>query len=209
MANIGMVFDATKIEPACVGGGQLPVSPKEGWKVIITDSEMKETAAKDGGYLELNVQIVEGEHAGTEGKYRLNIFNKNEQAQNIAHKQLSALCHVTGVFQITDSALLHNRPFRAVVGLQKGAEAAEKGYTEIKGVLDINGNQPGKAGSAPAAPPVAPVQAPVAPPVQQQAAPAWQPPAAPEAPAQQAAPTWGAQQQQAAPAPPPWASKPA
>lgn len=209
MAQIGMMFDATKIDPATIGGNQLPASDKTGWPVIISASEMKETQAKDGsGFLELTLQIIEGPNQGAEGAYRLNIFNKNEKAQEIAHRQLSAICHAIGVLQVADSAMLHNRPFRAVVGLQKDPEAAAKGFTEVKGILTITGDQPGKAGSAPAAAPAAPPVAPPAAPAQ--AAPAtWGPPAAPVE-AAPAATTWGAPAATAAPAAaaPPWAVKP-
>jgi len=205
MANIGMVFDATKIEPATIGGNQLPVSDKLGHPVIISASEMKETQAKDGqGYLELTLMIIEGEFKGAEGAYRLNIFNKNEKAQEIAHRQLSAICHATGVFQVTDSAALHNRPFRAVVGLQKDPEAQAKGFTEVKGILTINGDQPGKQGAS--APPPAPAATPTPAPVAQQAPPAaWTAPAAAPEPAAAAAPVWSAAPAAATASTPPWA----
>lgn len=192
MANIGMMFDATKIEPATIGGNQLPVSDKTGWPVIITASEMKETQAKDGsGFLELTLQIIEGEFHGAEGVYRLNIFNKNEKAQEIAHRQLSAICHATGVFQITDSAQLHGKPFRVVVGLQKDPEAAAKGFTEVKGVLTMSGDQPGKAG---AAAPAAPAPAPTA----------WGTPVVEPAPTPAAGPAWGTPPAAAPTGKPPW-----
>ena len=89
MAQIGMVFDATKYEPAQIGGSQLPVSDKNGWPVVITESEMKQVKDKaQSGYLELTLQIIDGEHRGAEGKYRINLFNENEQTVNIAYKQL-------------------------------------------------------------------------------------------------------------------------
>ena len=210
MANLGMNFDANKYEPQGVGGGQLPVSDKNGWPVVISDSEMKENTAKTGGYLELTLTVIEGEHAGQSGSYRLNLFHSNEQTVNIAYKQMSAICHVTGVFNVSDSAQLHNKPFRAVVGLQKVKPGEEdKGYTEIKGVLDINGNQPGKTGTAAPSAPPAPPQPP-APPAAA-APPAWTPPAPPEQPtAAPAPPAWGQPAgATAAPAPPPWATKPA
>lgn len=203
MANLGMNFDARQHEPQGVGGSQLPVSPKEGWNVIISDSEMKENAAKTGGYLELTLQIIDGEYKGAEGAYRLNLFHSNEQTVSIAYKQLSAICHVTGVMNVNDSALLHNRPFRAVVGLQKDTEAAAKGYTEVKGVLHSDGSQPGKSANA-AAPAAGAPPAPPAPPTQPAAA--WTAPA--EAAPAAAAPPWSASAPAAPAGVPPWANKP-
>ena len=208
MANLGINFDATKVEPQGVGASQLPVSPKEGWPVVISASEMVENSAKTGGFLQLTLQVIDGEHKGEEGTYRLNLFNANEKAVEIAYKQMSAICHVTGVMNVTDSAQLHNRPFRAVVGLQKDAEAQAKGYTEVKGVLDIAGNQPGKTGATPSAPVAAPAP-PTPPPAA--APPAWQAPAevaATPAATATAAPPWGGGAAAAPASTPPWAQKP-
>jgi hypothetical protein len=206
MANLGKTFDPNAQEPSVIGGSQLPVSDKTGWPMVITASEMKETQAKDGqGYLEISIQIIDGEHRGEEGKMRFNLFNKNEQAVSIAERQLTALAYCVGIYQpFADSAILHNRPFRGVVGLQKDAEAAAKGYTEIKGTLDINGNPPAKQGAV-ATP--APVQ-PVAPAPVQATAPAatWNAPAATPEPAQPAQPAWSAAPA-AALSTPPWQQK--
>jgi len=219
MANIGMSFDCTSVQPQG-NSSQLPVSGPEGFPVIISSSEMKATANDaNAGFLELTLQVMDGEHTGQTGKYRLNIFSKSEKAVEIALRQLSALGHVTGVLNITDSAQLHNRPFRVIVGLQKRPADWKEGdveYTEVKGVKDSNGNNPGKstgaaasAHQAPAAPPVfAPAQAA---PVAQPAAPApaaaaWTPgPAVETAPAA-AAPAWASNPASAGQAPS-WATK--
>ena len=199
MANIGMMFDATKVEPAGTSL-QLPVSDSKGWPVVITASEMKETQAKDGsGFLELTLQIIDGEYKGVEGPYRLNIFNTNEKAQEIAHRQLSAVCHVTNTMQLTDSAMLHNKPFRAVVVPQTGE--GKENYTQVKGVKDINGNDPGKAGAAPASGPT-PIPTPAA---ATGAVTPWGTPAAAAETA--AAPPWQTGGAPAGAATPTWASK--
>lgn len=122
------------------GIGQLPIGKHP---VIIESDEVKPTKNNDGGYLQLNLRIIDGPNAGTTGGYRLNLYNNSQQAVEIAHKQLSAVCHVVGVFQIlNDCSVLHNKPFLVEVGPQKG----DPNYTEIKKVFDINGNEPGKAG---------------------------------------------------------------
>jgi hypothetical protein len=144
MAKLLNPFDATQYKPAVVGVPQLPVSGPEGYKVVIAGSEVRPTKNDDGGLLALNLQIIEGDHAGSTGEYRLNLYNKSETAQRIAYEQLTAICHVTGVFQVLDTDVLMNIPFRVIVGLQKGDN--KEGYTEVKGVKDINGNDPGKQG---------------------------------------------------------------
>ena len=150
MAQLLQAFNAQQFDPT-QGGGSLPVGRHP---VIIESSEVKANKANDGGYLQLNVKLIDGPQTGTTGAYRLNLYHSNPQTAEIAHRQLSAICHCVGVFNVQDSSQLHNIPFIIEVGLQKGEEAAQKGYTEVKKVFDINGNEPGKAGQgAPAAQP--------------------------------------------------------
>lgn len=133
-------FDARNIDPTQMGGS-LPVGRHP---VIIEKSEIAENSAKDGGFLALTLKIIDGPQAGQTGVYRLNLYNKSPQACDIANRQLSAICHVTGVFQVNHADQLHNIPFLIEVDFQKGDEARAKGYTEVKKVFDRNGNEPGK-----------------------------------------------------------------
>jgi hypothetical protein len=205
-------FDVNSVAPATGGGNQLPVSDSKGHLVVITESEVVPVANKpNAAYIKFDVRIIEGEHAGAEGIYRVNYFSDSEQAANIAKGQLSALGHVCHVQQLANTAQLHNVPFRMVVKPQKGAEEAAKGYTDIAYVLNADGSKAGSApGSAATAAPAAPPVAPPAPPAA--AAPAagqWGAPAAPVEAAPQP-PAWGQPAAAAAPAAsPPWATKPA
>lgn len=216
MAQLIQAFNAQQYDPT-QGVGGLPIGKHP---VVVDSSEVKPNKENNGGYLQLNLKIIDGPQTGTVGAYRLNLYHSNQQTVEIAHKQLSAVCHVTGVFMLQDSAQLHNIPFIVEVGPQKN----DPQYTEVKKVFDINGNEPGKAGQgqAPAQPaaaapqgfgqqqPQQPAQQPPAqaawgaPAGQQQApqaapqgnAPAWgQAPAQQPAQAPAAAPAWGNQQQ--------------
>jgi len=135
------VFDATKVDPTQSGGGNLPVGKHP---VIIEASDIKANSNNDGGYLAFELRVTDGPAAGAAGTWRLNLYNKSAQAVEIARHSLSALCHATGVFQTDDTTAFHNIPFMVEVGLQKGTDAAEKGYTEVKKVLYANGGEPGK-----------------------------------------------------------------
>ena len=205
MAQLLQAFNAQQFDPT-QGGGSLPVGRHPS---IIESSEVKANKANDGGYLQLNVKLIDGPQTGTTGAYRLNLYHSNPQTAEIAHRQLSAICHCVGVFNVQDSSQLHNIPFIIEVGLQKGEEAAQKGYTEVKKVFDINGNEPGKAGQG--APAAQPQQQPAQGGFGQQQ-PAQQPAAQP----QDNAPAWGGgqpaqQQPQGAPAgnAPAWGQQPA
>jgi hypothetical protein len=215
MAKLQQAFDANSVNPQ-QSTGQLPIGKHP---VAIVDSIVKATQKNDGGYLELELRIMDGPMTGTTGAYRLNLYNQSAKAVEIANQQLSAICHVTGQFMIQDSAQLHNIPFIVEVGPQKDNPQ----YTEVKKVYDANGNEPGKnkaAAPAPVQQQAAPVQpynagsyasssdqasmsGPVmmthqAAPVQQ--APAWGQQPAQQAPVQQA-PQWGQPQQQPQAAP--------
>lgn len=139
-------FNAQQYDPT-QGVGSLPIGKHP---VIVESSEVKANKANDGGYLQLNLRIIDGPQQGTTGAYRLNLYHTNQQTVEIAHRQLSAICHVIGVFQVNDSSQLHNLPFLVEVGPQKN----DPQYTEVKKVYDMNGNEPGKAGqgAAPAQP---------------------------------------------------------
>lgn len=225
MAQLLQAFNAQQFDPT-QGGGSLPVGRHP---VIIESSEVKANKANDGGYLQLNLKLIDGPQQGTTGAYRLNLYHSNPQTAEIAHRQLSAICHVIGVFNVQDSAQLHNIPFIIEVGFQKGHEPGSnpeaKGYTEVKKVFDINGHEPGKAGQgAPAAQPQQPAQGgfgqqqPAQQPQQPQGGAAWggQPAQQPAAQPQGNAPAWGGgqpaqQQPQGAPAgnAPAWGQQPA
>lgn len=142
-----MEYDPTQ------GGAAWPLGKHP---VIIESAEVKATKDNQSGYLQLNLKVIDGPNAGHVGPYRLNLYNQSQEAAQIAHRQLSAICHVTQTFQLgpdgTQLQYLFNKPFVIEVGMQKGQEAQEKGYTEIKRVYDMAGNEPGKAGQAQQAP---------------------------------------------------------
>lgn len=138
MAQLPQAFDVTKYDPS-QGVGQLPVGSK--LPVTIIESEVKATKTDaNNGYIQFIVQVGQGEHAGKKGAYRINLFHSTEATRAIAEKMLSALGHVTGVFNIQDTQQLHNIPFLVDVVAQTDPK-----YTEVKAVYDINGNEPGRA----------------------------------------------------------------
>lgn len=202
MAQLLEMFDATKFDPS-QGSSSLPVGKHV---VSITHSEVKGNKAGDGGYLQLELCIQEGPNFGLTGPMRLNLYSQSDKAKEIAHRQLSALCHAIGVYQIQNTQQLHGHKFMVDVRLQREPEAAAKGYTEVGKIYDANGSEPTRNGPSAAhvqAPAAAPVQAPAAAPVAQAAPAAW---GAAPAQAAPAAPVWGAAAAPAAqPAAPAWA----
>jgi hypothetical protein len=200
-------FDASQVAPDTGGGDPVPA----GWyNVMIDESEMKPTKAEGGLRLSLRFTIMDGQYANRKVFTGLNLKNANPVAQEIAYKQLSAICHAVGVMQVQDSQQLHGRPLKIKVKV-KAAQGDYEASNDITAYKNINEQVDGPAaGGAPTGAPWATAQAPAP-----QAAPwAGQPAAAPVAPAQQFAPQQPAPAQ-AAPAwqPPaaqqPWAQAPA
>lgn len=198
----------TQFDPRTIDPAQFPSVPLGDYRCVISDSEIKANSANDGGYIDMSIKIIEGQFANIIVSDKLNIFNKSDIAVKIAEKRLSAYCHVTGNVQgpLQNTGQLHNIPFIATIGPQKGNE----NYTSVLVVKDANGQLPGKSAANPVAAAVptntAPVQQQFAPPAAQPAAqPAWGPPATfvpPVATAPAAAAPW----QQTAPAANPYAA---
>ena len=127
--------------------------PAGDYQAIITESETKATKDGQGQYLQLKLQIQGGEFAGRVLFDRLNLWNNNQQAQEIAQRALSAICHAVGILQVGDSQELHNRPLIATVKVRP-ASGNYEANNEIKGY---------KAAQLSAAPAFMPPQAQAAP----------------------------------------------
>jgi hypothetical protein len=130
----------------------------EGWyKVRIVKSNIKTTAKGDGGYLELQHEVLEGQYQNRIIYWNLNLFNPSAQASEIAYKQLSSIGHCLGVFSLQDQNMpdqvvpqLHNQPYYIWVVIGQGNQGP---LNNVRGCKDINGNDPGKgAGAAAPAP---------------------------------------------------------
>ena len=127
MANL-QGFDARTVEPST----DFEAIPAGKYVAIIADSEMKQTKAGTGSYLELTFQIVEGEYKGRNLWARLNLDNPNAVAVKIAQGELSAICRAIGVMAPNDSCELHNLPLVITVKCKKREDTGEI-TNEVKG----------------------------------------------------------------------------
>lgn len=144
---VALNFNAANVKPNTA----LEPVPTGIYPVIITRTEEKPTKAGTGTYIEIEMQIQAGPgidpaHAGRKVFDRLNTNNPNPQAVEIAYSTLSAICHVTGVMQLTDTTQLHGRPFMVVVQKVEREDRPGTYSNEVKGYKDINGNDPGFGG---------------------------------------------------------------
>ncbi|NLX54396.1 MAG: DUF669 domain-containing protein [Planctomycetaceae bacterium] len=114
-------FDANQVEPTTAFD---PI-PAGKYLAAITDSKMKPTKAGTGQYLELTLQILEGEFKGRQLWVRLNLDNPNAQTVKIARGELSAICRAVGVMSPGDSTDLHNLPMIITVRCKKRPDTGE------------------------------------------------------------------------------------
>lgn len=110
MAFLGGTFDANSVEPSA----PMEILPPGKYPVQIIESEMRETRT-GGQMLKLTMEVLDGPSKGRKIWDNLNLVNSNPQAQEIAHRTLSAICHAVGKLQVQDSEELHFRPLMATV----------------------------------------------------------------------------------------------
>lgn len=115
MANFN--FNASTVEPMQPRSyGPLPAGDYE---MIIVKSDVKPTKAGNGHYLELEMQVLSGEHSGRRHWERLNVDNPNKTAQDIAEAALASLCFAVGVTDVNDTTQLHDIPFIAHIEIDR------------------------------------------------------------------------------------------
>lgn len=190
MTAVNWQFNANQFEPN-QGLGIHPPAQKIPFQISATS--IKETKDKEGNYLEIEFSSPLGIVI-----HRYNINNKSAKATEIAYGQLSSLCRAIQVYNIdgnNECAALRGGRGLMDVGYQKGEDPTDnpdaKGYTELKRVYDLAGNDPSRPGQANvAAQNTAQVQ-PSAAPMTQQVGGGWGNGQPQQQPAQQASnPSW-------------------
>lgn len=135
-------FDATGIPPQQVSGKH----PEGNFPFQISNTRVVPTKANDGGIFEVEFTTPGGSIIN-----RYNLFNKSQQAVEIAQKELSALCHATGVFKLSmnaDNLAMCGHELRGARGVIKvRTQPGNEQYSEVEKVFDANGNEPGKSGA--------------------------------------------------------------
>lgn len=128
MAQLGGTFDANTVAPST----PFALLPAGNYLAQIIASEMRPTKDGRGKYLWLEFDVLSGEHMGARLWDRLNLQNANPKAVTIAEEALSAICHATGVMNVSDSEELHMRPLTLKVIVKPGEGQYGPG-NEIKG----------------------------------------------------------------------------
>lgn len=116
---------------------------------MMTKSEMKPTKAGTGSYLECEFTLLDGQYKGRKVWARLNLSNPNKQAEDIARRELGAICKAVGIITPLDSADLHNKPIMLDIGYEAAAPATnDKPATKAQNVIKGYTPATGTAGAA-------------------------------------------------------------
>lgn len=122
--------------------------PPGAYTVMITSSEPKATKA-GGEMIELELDIVEGDHQGRKLFERLNIKNDNPKAVDIAYRTLAEIVKAVGKSTIKDTEEVHNK--RLVVNvvvepakpyMKDGVQQPGSPQNAIKRYLPFTGTVP-------------------------------------------------------------------
>ena len=139
-------FNALEIEPAT----SYEPLPADWYKVVITDTEEKPTKAMTGSYLQLTIEVIEGQHAGRKVFDRLNLKNPNSVAVEIAQRSLSSICRSIGVNNPKDSIELRDKPLMVKLAV-KPADGQYGASNDIKEYAATGGATASPAPAAAAA----------------------------------------------------------
>ena len=139
-------FNALEIEPAT----SYEPLPADWYKVVITDTEEKPTKAQTGSYLQLTIEVIEGNHAGRKVFDRLNLKNPNSVAVEIAQRSLSSICRSIGVNNPKDSMELRDKPLMVKLAV-KPADGQYGASNDIKEYAATGGATASPAPAAAAA----------------------------------------------------------
>jgi hypothetical protein len=139
-------FDANKVDP---NAGYEPL-PAGYYTACISESEQKPTKSGSGSYLNLKIEVLEGQYKGRILWSRLNLDNPNPTAVKIAQGELSAICRAVGIPTPNDSSELHFKPVVIRVKLKPN-----KMTNELENLVDAwhpEGYKPANVATTPAKP---------------------------------------------------------
>lgn len=89
------------------------VLPAGEYIAAIVKSERRESKGKPGNaYLNLEFEVTDGAAQGRRFWGMVNLWNSNQQAVDIAQREMNSICHAVGKLRVNDSEELHGIPMR-------------------------------------------------------------------------------------------------
>ena len=140
MAQLPSEFDTSQVPETEADYSALPAGD---YICQATDSEMKDTKAGNGQYLQITFEVLDGDHKGRKIWDRLNLVNPNQTAVDIAQRQLASLARSCGVQKVADSSVLHGIPVTLKVKIRKGTDQ----FDDSNDVVSYKAANPAQASS--------------------------------------------------------------
>lgn len=120
MARLDQTFRTEDVPP-----DQYEPLPIGDYRAEIVASDIKPTKNGTGQYIQFEVQILEGEHAGRRAWDRINLWNSNEDATRIAHQTMRKILDACGRDSVDDTEELHQIPFVLKVTMRQNKKTGE------------------------------------------------------------------------------------
>ena len=137
MPELGGDFDARRYEPE----QPFEVLPAGKYLAQISNSDLRTTKDGAGTYIWLELDILDGPHAGRKIWDRINQQNPKQQAVDIGQRRLSALCHAIGKLVISRTEELLGTPPVIVTVQVRPAEGQYPESNAIRGYAPAQGGQ--------------------------------------------------------------------
>lgn len=128
MAYLGSTYTA---DPNNVAGDYTPV-PAGDYVVQVEASDIKDAKKVGNRFIELTLLIMEGPEAGRKLTDRINLWNDNTKAVEIAQRSLNALCAAVGKLSVGDTTELHGIAVIATVKVDEGKPYQDRETGEMK-----------------------------------------------------------------------------
>ena len=93
----------------------------EGWHTVIArDTEIR-VSRKGDNYLQVELQLTDGDHSGARVWTNFNLWNSNPKAVEVSEARLSDFCRAIGIDAVQDSwSELCNRTLQAKITVRPG-----------------------------------------------------------------------------------------
>lgn len=142
-------FDASSYERQ---PDQFDPIPSGQYKAIIEDTERVPTkdTSNDNEYLNLKISITEGDYKGRIVFERLNIWNSNPKAVNIAKDTLYDICHAINVPKVQNHEELRYKELGVKIAIEKSEQYGDKNVVKKFMTKDkvLNNSAPQSTGSS-------------------------------------------------------------
>lgn len=147
LTNDGTEFDAEQHESSF---DLIPPGEYQLFLANSSDQPIERDGVKVGTLLKLEFEIAGPTQAGRKLWLNLCWKHPNQQAEKIARERFADLCRATGKLKPRATEELHNLPFRAMIGIEKGKGGYEDRSTIKKFLFDAPDKKSSKG--KPAAP---------------------------------------------------------